>query len=250
MAKRVFSTPIPELPESYRPQHQYEWSMWEELTELKFPHRPGFEKNNVMQQQFVVCQNGGTKLERALYAAPAVIQLTDTNIPQAAALVSSKVTVNVMNTSEALAENYFENGMLMIKDGASKGLAYPISNSGPIGTTASDVVITIDGELIEALDTTSDVSIVSSPFRNIAQSGEGASFGGIPPDEINPNMYFWLQKKGPAIGTAAAAGIAVGDALTPAASGQLAKAAAAQPIVAYALEASVSVGEIIAIYLV
>ena len=249
MAEQMFSTPFSELPEVYRPQHQYEWSVWEEREELKFPHRPGFEKNNVLQQQFVVCKNGGTKLERALYAAPAIEQLTDTNIPQASDLLSSKVTINVSNTP-ALAENYFENGMLMIKDGASKGLAYPISNSGAIGTTSSDVVITIDGELIEALDTTSDVSIISSPFRNIRRGGGVDGFGGIPPDEVNPNMYFWLQKKGPAIGTAAAAGIASGEALTPAASGTLAKATAGEPIVAYALETTVAVNEIFAIYLV
>ena len=159
-------------------------------------------------------------------------------------LLSGKVDINFAATvATAYAEDVFEDGFLYFHgSNTGVGLSIPVAgNSARAASTANTMRITLDGELFIELDDDNlpGVRVATSPFRNIAIAGAGASFGGVPPDVVSPNAYFWLQLEGPAVveltGT-----IAVGAALTPAASGNLTAATAGgdanEPIVAYALE--------------
>jgi len=240
-AQGLYVTDIPELGQVWRPLHQYKWSVWEEREEIKFPHKPGFPKVLNNGQEFAIAKNGGTALERGLYAKPTIAVIDITDLPEAPDLLSGKVVIDIPTThATAYAEDYFQDGYLYVKSGTGEGLHFPVARSEAIPATpssATNVTITIDGEIFVELDTTSDVTLTSSPYRNIGLAGAAASFGGIPPDEVSADAYFWLQKKGPAIAVADAA-VSDGAALTPAADGELVTVTAGDPIVAYALEAA------------
>ncbi len=242
MAKQgLYVTDIPELGQPWRPLHQYKWSVWEEREEIKFPHKPGFPKVLNNGQEFVVAKNGSTALARGICVKPAIAVIDITDLPEAPDLLSGKVVIDIPTThATAYAEDYFQDGYLYVKSGTGQGLNFPVARSEAIPASpasATNVTITIDGEIFVELDTTSDVTLVSSPFRNMAISSGAVGFGGLPPDEVSADAYFWLQKKGPAVAVASSA-VTTGAALTSTTAGGLATATAGQQIVAYSIEAA------------
>ena len=245
MAKRIYTTPLPEPTQVWRSLHQYEWTVWEEREEIRHPHALGFPKVFASGQEFAIAKNGSTALERAEYAAPTIVVLDTETLPATPDPLSNIITIDFTAGQTARAEDYFADGILYVKDGTGAGLYFSVSKSEAITTTSTSAKITIAGEIFadddgdSVLDTTSDVTLVSSIWRNIGQAAATSSFGGIPLDEVSADAYFWLQKRGPAVGKAADANTAIaeGAGLTPAADGTFAAAAAGDPIVAYALEA-------------
>ena len=250
MAKRQFVTGLPDISENYRPFHQYEWPIWEEREELKHPHEVGFSKMGGNGKNYQIIQNGSTALvaaDRGKFVAPVIGTQAFTNLPEKTSLLSNRVKIDVPTSQTARVEDFFKDGMFIVTGGTGQGLAFPIAASDAIPTTAADIYITLDAELFIELDTTTDVKLVSSPFRNFAEGVVGSSFGGILPDVADSNAFVWLQTHGPAAGIAGAA-VVVGAALTPTADGELIEATVENPIVAYALEAAAD-EDVFAIYL-
>ena len=256
MAKSKFVTDLPDISQNYRPFHQYVWPIWEEREELRQPHQLGFSKLGGNGQNFQIVQNGSTALtaaDRGKFVAPTITSDAFTNLPEKTDLLNNRVKIDVpaSRTTTARAENLFEDGMFIVTGGTGAGLAFPIEASDAIvdSTDDTEIVVTLAAELFIELDTTTDVKLVSSPFRNFAVGGEDSAFGGILIDVADADAYFWLQTHGPSVGRGDAA-ISEGDALTPAAGGELITATAGQPIVAYALEDPSAANEVFAIYLV
>lgn len=252
MAESVFTTPIPDFPDVVRPLHQYKWSIWEEKKELRQPQEIGHMKFKQGGREYVVVKNGSANLARGEYAAPVITTLAITNLPEATEMLSGKIDIDIPGSnSTAITEDMFKDGTIYVSDGTGVGLALPIqSNPALAASTAATITITLDTELFVELDTTTDVKLVTSPFRNIAQGGTASGFGGLPPDAVTGDRYFWLQRRGPAVAKADA-DVNAGAALTPAGSGELVTAAAGDPVVAYALEsADVSVSPYFAVYLI
>ena len=251
----MYTTPLPELSQVWRPLHQYEWTVWEEREELRHPHSLGFPKVLANGQEFSIAKNGSTQRNRALYAAPSVVVLDTETLFASPQPTGNKITIDFSAGETARAEDFFADGILYVKDHTGKGLSFPIEGSEAITATSTKAVIAIKGEIFadddgnSVLDRTSDVTVVSSIWRNMGVGGENDAFGGIPLDEVSPDAYFWLQKKGPAVATAGAV-VAASAALTPAPNGRLIAAVAGQPIVAYALEAAGAAGDVIAVYLI
>ena len=240
MAKQgLYVTDIPELGQVWRPLHQYKWSVWEEREEIKFPHKPGFPKVLNNGQEFAIAKNGSTALARGLCvkSSSAVIDITD--LPEAPDLLSGKVVIDIPTThATEYAEDYFQDGYLYVKSGTGAGLNFPVARSEAIPASpasATNVTITIDGEIFVELDTTSDVTLISSPYRNVGLSSVAEGFGGLPPDEVSADAYFWLQTKGPAVGISSG-DIVKGVALAPTTGGKFTTAVAGQRVVAHSLE--------------
>lgn len=250
MAKAEFTTPIPDFPDVLRPFHQYQWSVWEEREELKQPQEVGHVRVKRGGREYIICKNGGTKLNRAEFAAPVITRLVITDLPSAPEMLSGIVLVDIPNTdAHTYAENLFEDGILNVNGGTGAGLGLPIlGNTARAASVAATMQVFLDTEMFIALDTTSDVSLITSPFRNMSRGTAASGVGGIPPDEISPNVYFWLQRRGPTVAKAGGS-VAQGAALTPAADGELVTATAGDPIVAYALELGAD-GSYIDVYLV
>ena len=234
----LYVTQFPELSQVWRPLHQYKWSVWESRDEIKYPHKPGFQKVLSNGQKFVVAQNGGTDLNRAEFVAPTLVTIQADTLPEAPDLLTGKIEIDFASGQTARVEDYFKDGYLLVNDHTGEGLILPVAGNDAITATSTTCTITLDGELFVELDTTTDVRLVSSPFRNMARGGTTSSLGGIPTDEVDEDDYFWLQVGGPTLATIGTGGCNAGDALTPAANGTLIEqgTTAGIPQVAYALE--------------
>ena len=218
MPERQFTTPLDELPSIYRPQHTVDFPIWEykKRAEVNLPLRPGYLREFVDGTKYVLAQNGATELNPAEYVESVITRINETNITKAARILSNRVVVEVGTTS--VEENDFAGGDLFVVGGTGAGHRFPINGNTEGGGTAADTIIVyLAVQLPLALALDSDVSIYSSPYRNMRQGTEGLGSSGqpaprgIPNITVPANMMFFLQKSGRGMAKMAA-DIAVGNA--------------------------------------
>lgn len=202
MNSQEFVTPYNELPQFFRPRHQLVWPLWDTRDKLEPPWQIGFPKGFANRQWFCLAQNGDTKLLPGEGVESVITAISEDTITEAVGKLETVVPITVGTTT--VAENLFQDGFLQIKDHAGKGYNFQIKENEAGGGSAGDTIkIFLAHHLPIELDLTSDVQIVTSPFRNLRKSrGAGNKFMGIPPTEVDPNNYFWLQFEGPALAIA------------------------------------------------
>ena len=217
MAKRQFVTPLRELEQWYRPRHQFDFPIWETKDEIRLPHVVGYPRMFVDGSVWRLGQNGATAAELlpGYYVESVITVIAEDTITEAVGVLEDRATITVGTT--AVTADQFQGGYLQVKDHTGKGYNFPIVGNTEGGGTAGDTITVYLGiELPVALDTTTDVQIVSSPYRNLrlGSASEGTNNGaqprGIPATNVAASEYFWYQEKGPGIGFANAA-IAVAD---------------------------------------
>ena len=223
---RVFVSRSKELPQIFRPRHQWDFPMWETRDEIKQPHRLGFPKIYVDGVKVVLAKNGSVALNPAVYVETVFTSITDTNLPKAANIRDDKVTIVSGTTS--VAKDLFKDGRLEVISGTGVGHSFPVTgNSEGAGDAATDqMVIYLGAQLPIALDLTSDVRVLTSRHRNLRVGiGAGELAVGFVPIAVPANDYFWLVEQGPTAaitGEAIATSTAVQVDLKPSTGGKLA----------------------------
>ena len=221
---REFVSRSKELPQVFRPRHQWDFPMWETRDEIRQPHRLGFPKFYVDGTKAVLAKNGSVALSPAVYVESPFTSIADTNLPKAVGVREDKVTITVGTT--AVAEDLYKDGRIIITGGTGVGHSFPvIGNSGGGGTAADTIVIYLGAQLPIALSTTTDVRVITSRYRNLrVGTGSGELAVGFVPIGVPIGDYFWLIEQGP---TAAIAGEGITTStaaqvdLMPAADGEL-----------------------------
>ena len=197
MPERQFTTPLDELPSIYRPQHTVDFPIWEykKRAEVNLPLRPGYLREFVDGTKYVLAQNGAVELNPAEYVESVITRINETNITKAARILSNRVVVEVGTTS--VEENDFAGGDLFVVGGTGAGHRFPINGNTEGGGTAADTIIVyLAVQLPLALALDSDVSIYSSPYRNMQQGTGVLPARGIPNITVPADMMFFLQKSG------------------------------------------------------
>ena len=109
-------------------------------------------------------------------------------------------TVLTLTTASATyAEDYFKGGAMHINDEAGEGHAYPIVGSSAVSAGTS-IVVTLEEPIKVALTTSSEFTLVHSPWMATVESTTEESLPvGIPPVDVTAAYYYWSQTGGPAI---------------------------------------------------
>lgn len=194
---RQFVTPIGELPNAFRPRHQKVWPIWETREKLEQPWWIGFPKWFINGQLYVLARNGGTKLNAWETVEVPITAIAETDITKAVEVLASQIIVEVGTTT--VTEDQFSDGLLQVTGGLGAGLTLALKGNAAGGGTAGDTIVVYTGhEFPIALDTTSDIKISTSKFRNLRKStGAGEKVVGAPAVDVEPSEYFWLHKQGP-----------------------------------------------------
>jgi len=114
----------------------------------------------------------------------------------------------------AVTDGQYAGGFLQINAGTGAGMQYKIQSHGTC--TASGVLVVVLEESIRvALDATSKLSLIPSPWMGTVESAteEGVP-AGITPCPVPAGSYYWAQTSGPAIALIAGTP-AVGSMLVP-----------------------------------
>ena len=115
------------------------------------------------------------------------------------AVAASAIGANTVTTTSTVTvtANEYAGGLLIVSDNTGEGYTYKIA-SHPAATSAV-VTFTLEDPIHIALDTTSTVTVVASPFANVIINPATASGTpvGVCVFPITKAQYGWLQVKGP-----------------------------------------------------
>ena len=153
-------------------------------------------------REFVYARAGATALVKSLMCHGS-IHRTETfeedqtgNYP---VVGDTTITVEI-GTGLTLVEltNELAGGTLLINKGLGIGDMYHILGS-KVGSTDTNLSLVIDSPIRTTLDTTTEITIYSSPWMNtlVATEPAAAMAVGVPLIAVTANYYYWSQIKGP-----------------------------------------------------
>lgn len=106
----------------------------------------------------------------------------------------TEVTVTIVATDVAYAEDYFCGGYLLLEDQLVK---YPILSSAPIGVADTSVVVQLAEPLHVELTASIETQLVPSPWMAVVQNAtEECIPVGVPEVAVTEAYYAWLQTGG------------------------------------------------------
>lgn len=147
---------------------------------------------------FRYAKAGSSSLAAGKMSVAAAVAADVTNKTAVAAAVGTKV-LTLTIASATYAEDYFRGGALHINDADGEGYAYPIANSSAVAAGTS-IVITLEEGIKVALTTSSEFTLVQSPWMATVESTTEENLPvGIPPVAVTAAYYYWSHTAGPAI---------------------------------------------------
>ena len=231
MPEKPFAEPLTELPLWYRAAHTKDFPIWETRDKLDgyLPLQLGYPRKFANGQEYFLAKNGATKLKAGYYVETSITAIEEDTLTEVVELGDNRATIEVGTTT--VTKDQFAGGFLQVKDHTGKGHNYAIRGNTAGGGTAGDTITVYLGiEVPVALDKTSDIQIVTSPWNNLVE-GTGAETDsghhvarGIPSIEVEANYYFWLQGRGPGLAIAQTAinvSVNVPQSLRPGTNGRL-----------------------------
>jgi len=149
-------------------------------------------------RKFRYAKAGASALAAGKMSVAAAIDADVTNETAPAAAVGTTV-LTLTVTSTTFVKNYFKGGAMHINDAAGEGHAYPISGNSAC-TASTSTVVTLEESIKIALTTSSEFTLVPSPWMATIESTTEESLPvGIPPVAVTAAYYYWSQTGGPAI---------------------------------------------------
>jgi hypothetical protein len=147
----------------------------------------------------------------------------------AAVAIGSYTLDLTVTAGTALAENQLRGGYFQVNDATGQGQNYMIAGNSAISASATAIQIALDDPIRVALDTTSEFSLIQSPWWAVYESATGeAMVAGVAPIVVTTLYYYWAQTGGvacclvagtSAFGSNMCVSTAIAGAITPATSG-------------------------------
>ena len=194
-------------------------------------------------RKFIYVKAGGTALVAGTLQQASVRVANHSNITVATAAAIGDIAITVTLGATAATANQYANGLMIVNDVDGQGFTYQIK-SNPAADSAASLVVTLHDEdaLLEALTTSSQVTLVANPYNGVIQNPTTATATpvGVPLVDIAASSFGFIQRHGLA-SCLNEGGTTIGLGLAPSGSvaGALATVAATTNQVAAAAEAGV-----------
>lgn len=145
-------------------------------------------------------QAGATALDPSKNTTSPATNADWENIAVAAAVAIGGKQVTLTNTAvgaDVLPADYFRGGQLQINDAAGEGHWYRIVHSSALTATSTTVSVTIEVGVRVALTTSSEGTLVPSPYRSTLISATATlPPTGVPLLTVTAEYYYWSHTKG------------------------------------------------------
>ena len=131
-----------------------------------------------------------------LIGSPLTFGERENTITVAAPQFATQVTYTAAGT---ITSNQYQDGFLCVADGAGEGMQYKIKSHPAIASAATGIITLYDG-IITALDTTSDVILIPSLYKDVLLNPDVVlKTLGVPPIPVTADYFFWTQTWGQAM---------------------------------------------------
>lgn len=114
-----------------------------------------------------------------------------------AAVGTKQMTLTISAASPAIAENYFENGVMLISTGTGIGESYQLKGNSAVAASGTSIIVTLDEGLRTALTASAYFTLVANPWAKVVESATEENIPvGTPLISVTANYYYWAQTKG------------------------------------------------------
>ena len=118
----------------------------------------------------------------------------------AQAVGDRNITQTIAAYASAIAENYFQGGQFILTDGTAEGIRYTIIYSSAVTSSGTEINLTLDDPLVEALTSATEFTLVKSPqYGTVVQATPANRPAGIPLIDVTKAYYYWSQIGGEAL---------------------------------------------------
>ena len=118
----------------------------------------------------------------------------------AQAIGDKVLTQTITCYDAAIAKDYFAGGQFILTDGTAEGLRYTIVSSSAVTSTGTEIKLTLDDALVEALTSATEFTLVKSPYYGtVIQATETNRPCGVPLVDVTAAYYYWSQIGGEAL---------------------------------------------------
>ena len=116
----------------------------------------------------------------------------------AAVPVKTQALTLTVTAGTVIDTNELDGGLFMINDGTAQGTAYEITGNSALAVGGTEVSISLARGITEALDTTSEFTLVRSPFWGAIEDKDDLTLPmvGVTPIEVPATYYYWTQRRG------------------------------------------------------
>lgn len=164
-------------------------------------------------RKFRYARAGGSALSAGKLGVSAAINAAHADEAILAAVaIGEKILDLTVTAGAAITENELRGGAFQINDGTGEGYSYTIDANSAISASETGIKITLEEGIKVALDTTSEFTLVHSPWNDVIESTTLAASVGIPVVAVTAAYYYWAQTGGLAValmGATVAEGTAV-----------------------------------------
>jgi len=147
-------------------------------------------------------KNGPEALPAGVFAQGPVNERGHANLAVAVAKSATASTVSVTVKQAKVDTDDYKDGFLYINDAAGQGYVYDIVSNLSVGASEAGIscAISIDSELVVALTTSSEATLIKNPYKAVTLPflKAFAPIAGVTPVAVAASAYFWLQVRGPA----------------------------------------------------
>lgn len=194
-------------------------------------------------REFVYVKAGAVALVAGTLQQASVRVANHANVTVASAAAIGDTAITVTLGATLATSNQYGNGLMIVNDVDGQGFTYQIK-SNPAADASASLVVTLHNEdaLLEALTTSSQVTLVANPYNGVIQNPTTATAApvGVALVDIPAASFGYLQTHG-LVSCLNEGGTTIGLGLAPSGSdaGALATVAATTNQVASAAEAGV-----------
>ena len=120
---------------------------------------------------------------------------TNKAVTAASAIGSKSITLTLGAT--AATKNQYAEGYLFVNDATGEGYTYKIRTHPAAAASGSLTLTLYDPVQVALVASTSEVTLLASPFSSVTHSATEESVpAGIPPIAVTSGYYLWLQTWG------------------------------------------------------
>lgn len=130
-----------------------------------------------------------------LSVAEAIVADHTTMSAQAAAAIGATQIKVTLGATAATADQYAD-GYAIISDGTGKGIAYQIAGNGAAALSTTCTINLYDPVTVALVATTSKVSLIKNPAKDVVESTTLAKAVGVPNVAVTAAYFGWFQKTG------------------------------------------------------
>lgn len=100
----------------------------------------------------------------------------------------------------AILENELKGGQFQVNDETGQGQTYVIQSNSAISASGTTINIILEDPIKVALDTTSEFTLVHSPWNDVVESTTLGKACGVPLVAVTIAYYYWAQTGGLTVG--------------------------------------------------